>query len=254
MGTHFRGPLQYHKEGHVLNGAPLELVDKISTLQGYNGYASDFTLWEGPTGDVAAPGTGGWFATSVDGAGDGLESIDVRDSQEGGILRIQSNDADNDSTQIQQNGSVYRYQAAKELWFLTRLALEDANDGEVGFGLVIETATDLIGTDPTDGLFFNKTETATDFTFNVRKGDTETNQAMGLTLADDTFVILGFHVSNVGRILAYAGTDVNNLTVFNVVNTNAPDTQDLTIAYHVQTGSAATRYIDVDWVITASER
>lgn len=253
----FNQLVKFVKTGHPFTGMPQHFAAQISSM-GFHGYVNDFHSWEGAVGDSAAPGTGGWIVTSVDGGGDAGEVIDVKDSTTYGALRILSNDADNDSTQIQLNGSAFKYVAGKRLWFFTRWAVQDADDSEVGFGLVIETATDMIGTAPTDGLYFEKAETATAMDFHVRKDDAETESTLlGGTLSDDTYRIQGFVVNTDGSITVYDGTDIEAMTVVATIaatNANLPTDEDLTIAYHVQTGAAATRYLDIDWVLCVQER
>lgn len=258
MANTFSTLLTFNKTSHPFNGVDMTLASKISSLLGQHGYANDFHTWEGPAGDSAAPGTGGWICTSVDTGGDAGEVVDVKDSTTYGALRILTNDADNDNTQIQMNGSALKYVAGKQMWFFARIAPQDANDGEIGIGLILETDTDMVNTFPDDGIFFEKTETATELDFHVRKdGTSSESTAVTGTLADDTFRIVGFHVQTDGSIDVYDGTDVDALVnVATVASTNAnlPDDEDLTVAIQVQTGTTATRYLDIDWLLVAQER
>lgn len=255
-----QSPWLYSETGHPLDRAPLDLVAQIGNdgVTGIPTYFNHFFEWTGATGDSAAPGTGGWIVTSVDAGSDAGESVDVLDSNRYGILRILTNDADNDNTQIQMNGSGWRYSSGERMWFFTRVALQDANDGEAAFGLIVETDTDMINTTPTDGIFFEKAETATDFDFHVVQNSTATENTadLGLTLADDTFVVVGFTVNAAGTIqphsLAAGGTATDG-TAVSSTDGNIPDDEDLTIAFQVQTGAAATRYMDIDFVLVAAE-
>ena len=251
-----REAMVYSNPGHRFDGLPMGAFDKISSLSGFQYYANDFIVWEGPTGDAAAPGTGGWICTSVDAGADTAESVDVLDTVEYGILRINSNNADNDNTQLQMNGASFFYVVGKRLWFEIRIALEDVNDGEVLFGMILESDVDAINTLPAHGIFFEKNETAVDFDFHVRQGGTSTEDTLfsGATLADDTFFTMGFVIDVVGNITPYyngtAGTAVA------VGNANIPNAagEDMTVAIQVQTGTTATRYVDVDYLLAAQER
>src|SRR3972149_11905991 len=165
MSTGFRGPLRYRNFGHPLDGAPLEAVDRLSVLAKDNPpegvrlahYVNDFHLWEGPVAKTAElAGQGGWIVTTVDAGGDLLEVVDVRDSATHGILRLLSNDADNDNVCLRQNGSPWKYVSGKRLWFALRCAPQTAADGELFFGLAIEGDEDPFSTFPTNGLFFEK--------------------------------------------------------------------------------------------------
>lgn len=191
--TMMGGPMLFRSSSHSgpLEGVPLEIASQLGSdgLGGIQYYFNHFHRWEGPALDAASPGTGGWICTSVDGGGDAGESIAVRDSAQYGVLRIVTNDADNDNTQLQLKGSGIRYVPGKQLWFGIRLAPQDADDGEIGFGLIIESDVDMLNTLPTDGLFFEKAETATAMDFHARKNGTSTEKtALDTTaMADDTF-------------------------------------------------------------------
>ena len=247
----------YNRSGHALDGCPFAVLQEISSLAGYHYYVNDFVTYEGPIADGATK-LGGWVVTSVDGGADTAEEVVVQDSSQFGVLKITTNDADDDNTQIQLAGSSFRYVVGKRLWCFARLAIEDADDGEMGFGLVKEDATDMVNTAPTDGIYFEKAETATTLDFHTRKNDvdSETAGASG-TLSDATYIIVGFKVNTDGSVSAYSGTTLDNLALEATVvagSTSLPDDEDLTLAFQVQTGSAATRYMLIDWVFVAQER
>lgn len=259
MATRFRGPLGYYKQDALLDQAPLALVDKLSIIAGetgtrHQGYANDFVHWEGPTADAAAPGVGGWIVASVDGGGDAAESVDVRDGAQFGILRILTNDADNDNTNLILNGSAFRYVKGKRLWFAIRCAPQTAADQELFFGLAIEGDTDPINTFPTDGFFFEKAETATAMDFHVRQNGTSTEDTAIDTIAmtNDGMREYGFMVDEAGNINYYfQGVKVGSVAS---TDANIPDDEDLTVYVGVQTGGLAAMYLDVDWLFVAQER
>lgn len=254
-----QSPWLYSETGHPFDRMPLTLVGQIDNdgAGGIQYYFNHFFEWVGPTSDQAAPGTGGWIVTSVDGGTDAGESVDIRDSARYGILRIVTNDADNDNTQIQMNGSGWRYSSGQRMWYFTRIALQDADDGECAFGLCIETDTEVIG-GVSDAIYFEKAETATDFDFHVTKdsGSTENTADLGLTLDDDTFVVVGFTVNQAGTVQPHsiaAGGAATDGTAILTSDTNIVDNEDLTPFYQIQTGAAATRYMDIDWLLVAAE-
>lgn len=243
---------------HPFTGLPLEVVGALGDtgVGGVNGYFNHFNSWEGPVADVASPGTAGWIVSGTGNAG----SVTVRDSAQHGILRMLTGSTENDVLQMQLAGSGFRYVAGKRMWVAARFALEDANDGEFAFGLAIETDVDVINTLPSDGFFFEKSETATDLDFHCRLNGTSTEKtSIGLTLADATFVIVGFCVDAVGNVIPFAGTSLSTASVLSskVVaagNANICTDEDLTLFAEIQTGAAATRYADFDWLLAFQER
>lgn len=265
MATGFRGPLRYRNTGHPLDGAPLDAVGRLSSLAKDNTpdgvrlahYATDFDLWEGPVAKTAElAGQGGWIVTTVDGGGDLAEVVDTRDSGTYGILRLLTNDADNDNVCLRQNGSPWKYVSGKRLWFAIRCAPQTANDGELFFGLGLEADEDPFNVFPTDGLFFEKAETATKMDFHARKAGASTERTSIDTSAmvDATMHEYAFQVDAQGNIhVYYDGTEVAAAAVA-AGNANIPNVEDLSIYLAVQTGNAATRYFDIDHLLIAQER
>jgi len=265
MATGFRGPLRYRNTGHPLDGAPLDAVGRLSSLAKDNTpdgvrlvyYANDFGLWEGPVAKTAElAGQGGWIITTVDSGGDLAEVVDVRDSGTYGILRMLTNDADNDNLCLRQNGSPWKYVSGKRLWFAIRCAPQTAADGELFFGLAIEGDEDPFDTSPTDGFFFEKAETATKMDFHARQdgASTEKTSIDTSAMVDATMHEYAFQVDAQGNIhVYYDGTEVSAAAIA-AGNANIPDDEDLGLYFAVQTGDATTRYFDIDHILIAQER
>lgn len=253
-GSGYRGPLIYSRPGHLLNQAPLGLVDQISEAAAFHGYVNDFLRWEGPVAETATA-VGGWILSGVTGAA----TIVVKDSSQFGAIRIANSAVANGNSQLQLDGSSFRYVVGKRLWLLARVALADVNDQLAFVGLGIENNTDFVAGLPSDGLFFDKLETVADWQFQARKGGTSTTKvgATGLTLADDGFHLIGFAVDPVGNVRIYAGTTFGTLAEKIFIakgDANLPDDQDLTLYIAQETGAGAADYIDVDYVLVAQER
>jgi len=256
--NHLQNPWAFHQDGHRFNGLPLEIVSQIGE-DGSSGvlyYFNHFLTWEGPTSEQAAPGTGGWICSVVDSGGANGEVVDVLDSVTYGALRLLTNNADDDMVQLQMNGSPWRYVVGKRLWFFVRFRVQDANDGEVFFGLALEGDTNFLSTFPTDGIFFEKSETATDFDLHARKNgsSTEITAVCGATLVDNTWYELGFVVDIGGNIIPYCNGVKKTSKMIAAGDAKIPDDEDLAVYIGVQTGAAATRYLDLDWLLVAMER
>lgn len=242
-----RGGLWLSRPGSFWDEFPL--VDTVAgSTSHYQRYIQEFILWEGPTVASAAPGTAGWTAAQPVAAGGGDMAIDVKDNDRNGVLRIITDAGDNDNAFLRQNGSPFAYTSGKRFWFYCSLAPQTANDGEIICGLIPEGANaDPIGTEPTTGYYFHKAETAT--TFNFRAKDTsDSGGAVAGTLSDDTFIHLGFRFEGSGDVTVWTGATalgmVKRSTI--VVGATGLSTDLLQIVLGLQTGSIATRYIDVD--------
>lgn len=249
-----RGPLLYDRPGHWLDGAPWEAIAKIGTYGAWNIYANDFLGWDGPAVEMAATdASAGWIITVVDGGTDSAETVAIRDSVENGVLRITTNNADNDNTVLQRIGEPWRYNSGKKAFFAVRFASGDANDGEIFVGLCTAD-TNPFSTAPTDGLWFEKAETATTMTFVAAKNSVQATASSIDTTAmvDGTFHEYGFRVNSSGSIdVFYDGTDVGTIAAGNA---SLPDDEDLKLTFAIQTGDLDVIQLDIDYVICAFER
>lgn len=235
---------------HVLNGVPAAALDPISTFSGYQVFSTDFLIWTGPaTGGTA----GGWQVDDV-----GTSVVALEDSAQFGSVQFQTGGTEDNNCIAQVNGEPWRYVVGKKLWCFARLNVSDADDMEAIFGLAISTADPIGGTFPTDGIFFEKAETATEFDFHARKNGASTERTLvSTTMTDGGYRILGFVVDAAGNVTAYDGSTLDNLTAIATVatgNANLPDDEDLSLIFGAETGGGAAKDITVDWVFVAQER
>lgn len=243
---------RFVKSGHTLSQLPYAVLDQISSLSGYHYYADDFHKYTGPAVGTGSP-AGGWTVN------DGNTGVVVAEaSSQFGSVRVETDGTENDNTHLSLSGESFRYVVGKRLWCFARLNVSDANDMEALFGLIIATADPLGGTFPTDGIFFEKAETATEFDFHVRKDGASTESTLvSSTLTDGGYVVLGFVVDPSGAVTAYEGTGLNDLTVIDTVatgNANLPDDEDLTLTFGAETGDNAAKDITIDWCFVCQER
>jgi hypothetical protein len=240
---------RYYKPNTPTNGLPIELVSAISDLGGILWEASDFTLYTGPN---TAGEAGGWLLTETAAGAGNAQRVDIDDSQRGGVLKMLTDNGDNDTEILQRVGEPWRYVLGNRMWFGIKVKTTTANDGEMFFGLAISD-TSPIATLPTDGLFFEKAETATAMDFHARKGGTST-ELSGIdpaALADATFRIYQFSIDTTGQVSVY----VNGVLAGTVAagNANMPDTEDLALVLAYQTGTTAAKSMDIDWYYIATD-
>lgn len=161
---------------------------------------------------------------------------------------------------------------SKRMWFtcnITIPAADSVTDGAILVGLVIDNyGFTVIGTLPTDGLFFKKLDTASDFSFEVRKNATSTTTATagtftnilaaaGVTLTLGVPVELSCRIDTNGALYVY----VNGILVGALANNDAnmPYTpssagHDLTPGFGRFAGAGAVaRKLNIDYYLAGVE-
>jgi hypothetical protein len=207
-----------------------ELGQPAATL--YHTYFEDFDYY------TAAD----WTVTETDaGATQALADGD------GGLLLITNTAADNDLVSLQKKGESFRFASGKPLFFEARFKVSDATQSDVVIGLQITDTTPL---DVTDGVFFIKADGAATVNFLVEKNNTATTASAVATMADDTYIRLGFYYDGISAVQYF----VNGSIAGSSVTTNLPDDEDMTITIAIQNGEAAAKTMTVDYVYVAKER
>jgi len=167
---------------------------------------------------------------------------------DGGLLLITNTAADDDLVALQKVGESYRFASGKELFFEARLKVSDATQSDVVIGLQITDTTPL---DVSDGVFFIKADGSTSvISLLVEKNGTATTTSSVATMANDTFISLGFYYDGASSI-QYS---VNGVVKGTSVTTNLPDDEDMTVTIALQNGEAVAKTMTVDYVFVAKER
>lgn len=168
----------------------------------------------------------------------------------GGQLIITNAAADNDRNCLQlggtTNGESVALQAGKKTWFDARFKVDNVL-ADTLIGLYV-TDTDPEG-GVAAGVYFRRLTTATALDLVIENSSTETVVTTGITMANDTFVNVGFYYD--GARLFY--TQNRRILGEATVLTNLPSTE-LRLSMMVQNGTAAARSMTVDWIGFASER
>jgi len=185
---------------------------------------------------------GDWTVTETDsGATQALADGD------GGLLLITNTAADNDLVSLQKKGESFLFASGKPLFFEARFKVSDATQSDVVIGLQITDTTPL---DVTDGVFFIKADGSTSVSLLVEKNNTATTTSSVATLADDTFITLGFYYDGASSI-QYS---VNGTVTGTSAVTNLPDDEALTVTMAIQNGEAVAKTMTVDYVFVAKQR
>lgn len=187
-----------------------------------------------------------WSITTVE-TGSATEAVTDKD---GGALLITNGTADNDRDVFFLAGESYKFESGKKLWFEAKFQLGDATDSDAFIGLCIKTATDPVGTAPTDGVFFRKDDGDTNLDFVVTKNSTATTSTALDTLANATDITVSFYYNGVDNIAVWA----DGVLVDNVATTNLPDDEILSVFFAIQNGAAAAKTMTIDYIHVAKER
>ena len=202
----------------------------------YHTYFNDFDTY------LASDWT---ITTTEDGTGSATEALADGD---GGLLLLTNAAGDNDNDFLQLVKEGFLYDANKQLAFNIRFKTNDATETDIVAGLQL---TDTSPLDVTDGIFFLKSDGAATISFIVEKDSTQSTLTLPNSLADDTFMTLGF---------VYDPKDQkfhvfqNNVLAGTVVSTNAPDNEELTVSFGIQNGAAAAKTLTVDYIGASKER
>jgi hypothetical protein len=205
----------------------------------------DPTLFHTYSNDFDTYTAGDWTVTETDaGATQALTAGD------GGLLLITNTAADNDLVALQKNPAAFTFTAGKKTFFRCRFKVSDATQSDLVFGLQVVDTTPL---DVTDGIYFLKADGAATVDFICRKNAStgSTSASAVATMADDTFIELGFYYDGQSSV-AY---EVNGSVLGSLDASSAylPDTT-CTVSFALQNGEAVAKTMTVDYVYVAKER
>lgn len=198
-------------------------LDEAFTHEGPKGWrfgtdfndASWFTLFPDitETGNAAAPA-----------------ADDINVEELNGILLITTGTTDNDDLSFFTDAETIILQANKNYWFSCRVnsVVETTDIGYI-FGLGnYDTPSDLLGTPPTEGVYFQTKGDGTDIDLVWNKATTQIEQAGLGTVGADTFVKLGWKIemstaagtgtvtAYVDDVIAYGPTEVSTLPLLSM--------------------------------------
>jgi len=206
---------------------------------------TDPTIYHTYFNDFDAYTAGDWVVTETDaGATQALTAGD------GGLLLVTNTAADDDLVALQKTPAAFTFTAGKKTFFRCRFKVSDATQSDLVFGLQVVDTTPL---DVTDGIYFLKADGSTSVSVICRKNAStgSTSASAIATLANDTFITLGFYYDGEGRV-AY---EVNGNVVgsLDASSSYLPDTT-CTVSFALQNGEAVAKTMTVDYIFAAKER
>lgn len=191
-----------------------------------------------------------WTITTTEaGGGDATEALT---NEDGGVLLITNDAADNDADFFNKVGESFKFQSGKELFFKARFKVSDATQSDFIMGLQITDTTPLA---VSDGVYFRKDDGDANLDFVVIKDSTATTATAITTVSDATYITVAFYYNGKDAIKYYAGTDTLNPTYRgSSVITNLPDDEELTISFGIQNGEAVAKTMSIDYILAVKDR
>ena len=184
---------------------------------------------------------GDWTVTSA-----GTVSAAAIADVDGGAITLTTDAGATDHVFLDKLGESFLFATGKPLWFKTRLKVSNATSSTFVAGLQITDTSPLA---VSDGVFFYKAGASTTVSLLVEKNGTSTTSTVA-TMADDTFITLGFYYNGVDGISYFAdGVQIGTSAV-----TNLPDDELLTVSIGVQNTTTSARVMTVDYVLAAKAR
>lgn len=176
----------------------------------------------------------------------------------GGILSLANSAASADLDQLTLVTSTFAFAANAQVWFKSRFAVSNATNAIVILGLQNLNTNALAAT---DGVWFQKNSGGTSGSFIVSASSTQTTSGSSVTLANNTFVDIGFHYNggsaptfaglSAGEVLLYANG--GNIGQVSAANLPAASTL-LALTIAVENGTGAANTLLVDYVLAAVQR
>jgi len=190
-----------------------------------------------------------WVNTSSQGGG-GAASVVISDG-DGGLLLISNANGVDDKDFLNKKGESFRMEAGKKAFFKTKFKISDATQSNFVIGLQITDITPLVAS---DGIYFKKDNGDTNVDFVVTKNNINTTVTAATTIADDTFITLGFYYNGIDAVYYYSGLNNNPTLLGKSAVTNLPDDEDLTVSFGIQNGEATSKTMTIDYIFASKER
>ncbi len=189
---------------------------------------------------------GDWTVTKTDPA-----ATQTLADEDGGILLLTNTAADNDLVALQKKGESFTFSAGKEAFFKARFKLSDATDSDAVIGLQITDTTPLA---VSDGVYFIKNDDAATLDFKVVKSSVATTASAIATMANNTYLTVGFYYDGSDYVYYYASTDSLDPAMLGRVAVDNLPTTELTVSIALQNGAAAAKTMSIDYVLVSKAR
>lgn len=235
MATHFTGPVLNRERVDGLrswfSNLPVGSMSEPSLVQYFNDFlfANDY--------DASS-----WVVTETDSNATEAIAADVV----GGALLLTNTAADNDVVQLQSAEEWYKMAVGKRSWYEIKFKVSNATQCDIYVGFGTTDTSIVAGT--TDFVGFTKADDSTTFQSITELAASATTNTL-LTLADDTYVTVGFYWDGISRVYFY-----NNRSLVNTHTATLPTTNGLAMTACLQNGNGVARTMTIDYIFAAMER
>lgn len=214
------------------------------------GFGPDVIKWLGELnlGMDGTTGDANDFTTTVTEVGAGGSSTTAKETTEGRLLLLTTDNADFDGLNLQLKGESFLLESAKPAYFGIKFDINDVDQTDMFFGIA-ETDTTLMAVAAAhaialggDGAFFSSLDGSAVVAFKTYDAGAETNSAQAATaLVDDTAMILEFY---------YDGESLSGYQNGQLVGTftsGLPNT-DITLSLNFRTGETTAQTLSIYWL------
>ena len=171
-------------------------------------------------------------------AGSGTTTFASTDAS-GGKAIITTAGNENDGGNYQLNGESFETTSDQDLYFGTKLAINDVDQTDLFIGLAVTDTTLLGGV--ANAIYFESVDGSALLSAVTEASSTETQSDSVGTLADDTEIELEFYWDGTTVEFFVNGSSVATST------TNIPATQ-MRVSVHFLTGEATANTCTIDWI------
>ena len=230
MAVHFTGPILFAgKDSPRKWFADLP----VSTNPDFVTYMDDFT---GITLDT----TNDWTLIKDSSATAALGA----DAESGTLVLTSQATTDNDGASVQGN-EIFAVSSGRDIWFEIKVGDSEGSAIELCVGLTVNFATNPEAMlTAADRIVFQVDDGDTNIDCITEKDGTATTTDSGVDIADDTFVTLGFHVTDAAKVEFFV-----NRNLVATHTENIPDDENLAIGAMELSGSATgTKSATIDYL------
>lgn len=169
----------------------------------------------------------------------------------GGIMKFAAGGStvSTDIAAIISNPLDFNFATTNQVWFSTKIKATTAATDLILVGLTSANATAAVS----DGIYFTKAAGAATIDFVVKKSNTATTVSSIATLANDTFIQLGFYYNGKDAVDVF----VNDVKVYSQTTlTNLPSAVALGqgAALKAAAGAPTSADLSIDWLMTSQDR